>query len=284
MRTLGLRGFACSSIGGSTHRAGFLGGLIGVTLILIATLTSSSAGTESGGIYSLRGTVSTVGNRYFAPRQLIGAHTMSYTGYGLGAARNYRGPLVNGPGWRSNRDNGASNPASRKAQIMAQGSTLEKAQNQFVAAQPFSSGNQAVQPKSTNLPAGVRLRTPSPAERSEATANINHRFQQAEEKTAKQPWLSQQRRGRLEQCRAFFIGLIDTGYPLPLLDTWCDDLLDDQVDVGMPVDLVDSYWGQPVSTQEYEEYYTPYEVCAYQTPDGNYRQVTFQNGVVTQAM
>jgi hypothetical protein len=52
------------------------------------------------------------------------------------------------------------------------------------------------------------------------------------------------------------------------------------VDTGMPVDLVDSYWGQPVSSQEYEEYYTPYQVCTYQTPDGNYRQVTFQNGVV----
>ena len=89
---------------------------------------------------------------------------------------------------------------------------------------------------------------------------------------------------RLEQSRVFLISLIDFGYALQLLDLWCDDLLNDQVDLGMPIDLIDLYWGQPIATQEYVEYYTPYEICTYQTPQGGYRQVTFQNGVVTRAM
>jgi hypothetical protein len=124
----------------------------------------------------------------------------------------------------------------------------------------------------------------SPAERSQAAAKIDQKFQQAENKVANEPGVRSDRRNRLEQSRAFFIGLLDYGYLLSLLDTWCDDLLDDQVDAGMPIDLVDSYWGQPVSTQDYVEYYNPYEVCTYQTPDGNYLQVTFQNGVVSQTM
>ena len=127
---------------------------------------------------------------------------------------------------------------------------------------------------------GLNPQSPSAAERSETLANINHKFEQAENKERNDPSRSPDRRGRMERSRVFFIGLIDDGYPLQLLDTWCDDLLDDQVDTGMPVDLVDSYWGQPVSSQEYEEYYTPYQVYTYQTPDGNYRQVTFQNGTV----
>jgi hypothetical protein len=90
------------------------------------------------------------------------------------------------------------------------------------------------------------------------------------------------RRKRLQQAFVFFTGLIDLGYPLPLLDTWCEDLLDDQVDPGMPIGLIDQYWGQPVSTQDYVEYYVPYEVCTYEASEGQYIQVTYQNGVVTQ--
>jgi len=134
------------------------------------------------------------------------------------------------------------------------------------------------------LPAGVKPQVTTPAERSQAAGNINQKFQQAVNKMASKPWTSPERRNRLEQSRVYFITLIDWGYPITLLDTWCDDLLDDQVDVGMPEALIDSYWGPPVSTQDYEEYYTPYEACTYQTPDGNYRQITFQNGLVAQVM
>jgi hypothetical protein len=47
------------------------------------------------------------------------------------------------------------------------------------------------------------------------------------------------------------------------------------------MDLVDTYWGQPVATQEIVEYYVPYEVCTYRTADGDYRQVTYKNRVVS---
>jgi hypothetical protein len=210
---------------------------------------------------------------------------MLYNGYRPGAPRAYRGPLVIAPHWRSSPGDVASNPANANAVARTQESTPEsKDPNPGIAAQHFPRMGQGAQPGSINPPAGVKLQTLSPVERSEAADHINHKFQQAEDKTTAQPWLAQQRRGRLEQSRGYFISLIDFGYPLLLLDTWCDDLLDDQVDTGMPVDLIDLYWGQPVSTQEYVEYYLPYQVCTYQTPDGNFRQVTFQNGLVAQAM
>jgi hypothetical protein len=37
-----------------------------------------------------------------------------------------------------------------------------------------------------------------------------------------------------------------------------------------------------VSSQDYVEYYVPYEVCTYETPQGQYIQITYQNDVVTQ--
>jgi hypothetical protein len=206
------------------------------------------------------------------------------------------------PQWRSNQENFVVNPTSGVTDPRSQGTTPQlKDPNPMVAPQSLSPRGQGTTPSSIgpphnpispprnpiNPPAnpinplpGLNPRSPSAAERSETAANINHKFEQAENKERSQPGRSPDRRDRLERSRAFFIGLIDGGYSLPLVDTWCDDLLDDQVDAGMPVDLVDSYWGQPVSSQEYEEYYTPYQVCTYQTPDGNYLQVTFQNGVV----
>jgi hypothetical protein len=59
----------------------------------------------------------------------------------------------------------------------------------------------------------------------------------------------------------FLLCLIDLGYAPPIVDSWCDDLLNDQIDDEMPMDLVDAYWGQAVSTQEFVEYYVHYEVC-----------------------
>jgi hypothetical protein len=57
---------------------------------------------------------------------------------------------------------------------------------------------------------------------------------------------SDDRRERLNRARVFLLNLIDLGYD----DSWCDDLLDDQIDNGMPIYLVDAYRGQPVDTQE----------------------------------
>jgi hypothetical protein len=84
-------------------------------------------------------------------------------------------------------------------------------------------------------------------------------------------------------ARVFLLNLIDLGYAPLMVDNWCDALLNDQIDDGMPMDLVDAYWGQPVETQEFVEYYVPYEVCTYRTADGDYRQVTYKNGVVSRS-
>jgi len=77
------------------------------------------------------------------------------------------------------------------------------------------------------------------------------------------------------------LNLIDLGYAPLIVDGWFDDLLNDQIDDGMPMDLVDDYWGQPVDTQEFVEYYVPYEICTYRTAEGDYRQVTYRNRVVS---
>jgi hypothetical protein len=118
---------------------------------------------------------------------------------------------------------------------------------------------------------------------SEARARINEKFQRYENKFASDPRISDDRRERLNRTRVFLLNLIDLGYVPLIIDSWCEDLLNDQIDDGMPMDLVDAYWGQPVDTQEFVEYYVPYEICTYRTADGDYRQVTYKNRVVSRA-
>jgi hypothetical protein len=294
MRTAAFRGSVCSLIGGSRPRAGVLGGLIGISFILLVTTISSSAGPENGQIRVSRPALSAMGNQGGMTRARVMGHALNYPGYRMDAV-NVRGPLVVAPRWRSNQENVTENPTQGVTEPRSQDATPQpKDPNPMVAPQSLSPRSQGTTPGSISpphnpihLPAnpinplpGLNPRGPSAAERSETTANINHKFEQAENKERNDPSRSPDRRDRLERSRVFFIGLIDDGYPLQVLDTWCDDLLNDQVDTGMPVDLVDSYWGEPVSSQDYVEYYNPYQVCTYQTPDGNYRQVTFQNGVV----
>jgi hypothetical protein len=282
MQTGGFRTPACSSFAGSKPRAGLLGGLIKVVLFSLAISASASAGSLASNAHQARPGIPAAGARILAAHTGMAAHY--YTGYRPGESRDHRGPLVAAPRWRENPAGIDEEPANNvaKARTENTGPGLNGA-NLSVASQSLSPAQGRGQ-KPINLPSGVKPQVTTLAERSQAAANITQKFQQAENKIANKPWTSPDRRNRLEQSRVFFIGLIDWGYPLSLLDTWCDDLLDDQVDVGMPIDLIDSYWGQPVSTQDYVEYYNPYEVCTYQTPDGNYRQVTFQNGVVAQAM
>jgi hypothetical protein len=210
---------------------------------------------------------------------------LNYTGYQPGSIRAYRGPLMT-PEWRQNGPGEIREPSSNSAPRTQDPALQTKDASPSIVPRALAAPQETAETarRPNNFPAGIKPQVATPAERSQAVANINQKFQQAENKLSNQPWARPDRRNRLEQSRAFFIGLIDFGYPFSLLDTWCDDLLDDQVDVGMPVDLIDSYWGLPVSTQDYVEYYNPYEVCTYQTPDGNYRQVTFQNGVVAQVM
>jgi hypothetical protein len=299
MRTAAFRGSVCSLIGGSKPRADVLGGLVGISFVLIVTTISSSAGPENGRIYPSPPAFSVMGNHAVVTSTRVMGHALSYAGYRTAGARNFSAPMVVAPRRQSNPENVAQNATSGVAEARTQDATHEaKDPNPMVASQSLSPRGQGTTPSSISPPHnpinpsrnpiippnGLNARTPSAMERSETAANINHKFEQAENKERNEPWRSLDRRDRLERSRTFFITLIDAGYPLSLLDTWCDDLLGDEVDAGMPIDLVDSYWGEPISTQQYVEYYTPYQVCTYQTPDGNYRQVTFQNGVVAQGL
>lgn len=284
METVGIRTPACSSIGGSKPRAGFSSGLIKVVLFSLAITVSASAGSLASNTRQARPGMPVAGARIFAPQVRTAVRGVSYTGYRPEGVRDDRGPLVYSPRSRQNELSVAEDPANNvgRARTEELGPQSDGA-NLSVASRSLSAAQGAAQ-KPISLPPGVKLQVTTPAERSQATGNINQKFQQAETKMANKPWDRPDRRNRLEQSRVYFISLIDWGYPLSLLETWCDDLLDDQVDVGMPEALVDCYWGPPVSTQDYEEYYSPYEACTYQTPDGNYRQIIFQNGLVAQAM
>ena len=265
-------------------QAGFLGGLMKIVIFSLAISASAEAGSLPAVGRQTHSAISTAGGRVLAPRGNMFARGFYYDGYRAGEVRAYRGPMELAPRGRQNQGDSAQDPATNVAKVRAQEAQPQlNGANLAVASQSLSAA-QATTKKSIRLPSGVKPQISTATERSQAAENINQKFQQAENKMANRPLDRPDRRHRLEQSRAFFIGLIDWGYPLSLLDTWCDDLLDDQIDAGMPIDLVDSYWGEPVSTQDYEEYYNPYEVCTYLTPDGNYRQVTFQNGVVTQAM
>jgi hypothetical protein len=284
MEIVGVRMAACSSIEGSKPRAGFLGGLVKVVLFSLAIGASASAGPVISGTHQSRAGIPAAGARLLATRGGMAAHGFYYTGYRPEEAQGNRDPLVYAPGSRQNQASVAEDSANNLAKARTgEPRPQSDGANLSVTSRSISAAQGAAQ-KPISLPPGVKPQVTTPAERSQATGNINQKFQQAQSKLANKPWDRPDRRNRLEQSRVYFISLIDWGYPLSLLDTWCDDLLDDQVDVGMPEALIDSYWGPPVSTQDYEEYYSPYEACTYQTPDGNYRQITFQNGLVAQVM
>ena len=281
MQTVGFRMPACSSIEVSKPQAG-LGGLIRVVLFSFAITVSASAGSLGSNTHQARVGMPVTGARIYAPRPRPAVRGFYYSGYQPEGVRGNQGPVVYDPRSRQNQAGVGEDPTNNVARARTQEPGLQSERANLSGASQSLSAGQGTAQRSIRLPAGLKPQVTTPAERSQAAGNINQKFQQAEKKMASKPWTSPDRRNRLEQSRVYFITLIDWGYPLTLLDTWCDDLLDDQVDAGMPIDLIDSYWGQPVSTQDYEEYYNPYEVCTYQTPDGNYRQITFQDGVVTQ--
>jgi hypothetical protein len=116
----------------------------------------------------------------------------------------------------------------------------------------------------------------------EIRARINSKFEHSKNQVAGEPGITEQRRDRLDHSRLFLLNLIDLGYAPSLIDSWCDDLLDDEVVDGMSMDLVNLYWGPPVETQEFVEYYIPYQLCTYRTERGDYRQVTYKNRIVAE--
>jgi hypothetical protein len=137
--------------------------------------------------------------------------------------------------------------------------------------------------------ANTELRSPLPVrqETYEAQKRINEKFGEYAKKIVNSSRMSvvekEERQSRLDRCRAFLVNLIYVGYAPAVVDGWSDDLLDEEVVDGMPMDLVDLYWGPPIYTQSFVEYYVPYQNRGYRTPAGDYRQVTFANNVVAES-
>jgi hypothetical protein len=273
-------------------RWNFLGRFACIAFVFGTTISLSFGGLENGGVHASRG--SSVGpvqrNGSNSPHGSVAAHNPYLNGY-RGAAMEspgYRGSLV-APNRETVRNRNGSVPgltnqmgAIRQQEMVPQMREL----NPLSGARPFAVPGKRPQGDSgeTNTQKSeIRAQhlSPNPAD-SQARASINEKFQRYENRFASDPRMSDDRRERLNRTRAFFVNLIDFGYAPLTVDSWCDDLLDDQVDDGMPMDLVDTYWGQPVETQQFVEYDVPYELYTYRTDDGNYHQVTYKDRVVSQ--
>jgi hypothetical protein len=275
-------------------RSNFLGRLACIAFVSGSTISLSFAGYHDGGVRgSLRSFAGPVQrNGFTASHGNVDAgnpYLGSYRGGSMGYPE-HRGPLV-APGREpvGSRNGFVRSPASQSGTTRRQEVVPQtRDPNPPATARPFGAPSQAPQRDSAETNAqrskiGSQHLSANPAA-SEARARINEKFQRNENKFASDPRrISDGRRESLYRTRVFLLNLIDLGYAPPIVDSWCDDLLNDQIDDGMPMDLVDAYWGQPVSTQEFVEYYVPYEVCTYRTADGDYRQVTYKNRVASQA-
>jgi hypothetical protein len=265
-----------------------------IAFVFGSTISLSFAGFQDGGVRGSRGSfvgpVQRIG--FTASHGSVAAHNPYLSGY-RGEAMGY--PEYHGPLVAPNRETVGSrngfvpSPTSqigtiRRREVVPQTPDL----NPPAAARPFAAPGQGPQRDSAEINTqrgeiGSQHLSVNPAA-SEAHATINEKFQRYENQFASHPRISDDRRERLNRARVFLVNLIDLGYAPLIVDSWCDDLLDDQIDDGMPMDLVDAYWGQPVDTQEFVEYYVPYEVCTYRTDEGDYRQVTYKNRVVSRPM
>jgi hypothetical protein len=273
-------------------RWNFLGTFACIAFVFGSTTSLSLAGLESDSVHASRGSfVKPVQrNGSNAPHGSVAVHNPYVSGYRGQAMENpgYRGPLIT-PNRETVRNRNGSVPgltnqmgAIRQQEMVPQMREL----NPLSGARPFAVPGKRPQGDSgeTNTQKSESREqhvSPNPAD-SQARASINEKFQRYENRFASDPRMSDERRERLNRTRVFFVNLIDFGYAPLTVDSWCNDLLDNQVDDGMPMDLVDTYWGQPVETQEFVEYDVPYELYTYRSDDGNYHQVTYKDSVVSQ--
>jgi hypothetical protein len=302
-------------------RWNFLGRFACITFVFASTTSLSFAGFQDGGEHASRGSfagsVPRIGLN--APHGSVAAHNPNLNG-NRGEPMGHpasRGPLV-GPNRETVGDRNGFVPSltNQMSTVRRQGVVPQTRElNPSGLARPFGARGQGPQRDSTRGqgpqrdstrgqgpqrdsargqgpqrdPAAINAHSseigaqhPSPNHTaSEDDARINEKFQRYENKFASYPQVYNDRKEKLNRTRAFLFNLIGLGYAPLTVDSWCDDLLDDRVDDGMPMDLVDTYWGQPVDTQEFVQYYVPYDLYTYRTDDGNYHQVTYKDGVVS---
>ena len=242
-------------------RSNFLGRLVCMALVFGSTISLSFAEFQDGGVHGLRGSfvgpVQRIG--FTAPhdsdavyKPYLSRHRGGTTGY-----PEYRGPLV-----APNRDklgsrNGSfPSPASqigtiRRREAAPQTRDLNPPAADRSAA-PQGPQRDSAEINTERSEIGSQHLSADPGA-SEERARVNEKFQRYEDKFASDPLISGDRPERLNRARVFLLNLIDLGYASLIVDNWSDDLLDDQIVDGMPMDLVDAYWGQPVDTQELVE-------------------------------
>src|SRR5271166_6393189 len=262
-------------------RSHFLGRLACIAFVSGSTISLSFAGFPDGGVRgsggSFVGPVQRIG--FTASHGNVGAHNRYARGYrgGMGYSEDRRSLVALNRETVGSRNGFVPSPASQIGKIRGQEVIPQTRDlNPPAAARAFGPPSQGPQLGSAETNArrseiGSQHLSANPAA-SDARARINDKFQRYENKFASDLRISDARREPLNRARAFLLNLIDLGYAPLMVDNWCDALLSDQIDDGMPMDLVDAYWGQPVETQEFVEYYVPYEVCTYRTADGDYRR------------
>jgi hypothetical protein len=272
-------------------RSGISGRFACLTIFLCSTIVPSLAGFEGHGARESRGGLvrPTLRTGSVVPRDNQVSRSTLGGGYRVGFMSNFRSgnaPAIMNRERSGSQDSSVPSSVDKMAGTGNRESAPQIRNPDSSGALPSFTGSQhgpRLNPAGINDPTKRRSQAPSLGA-AEARAKINNDFERYEQKIAAQPWKLEERRDRLERSRVFLGNLIDLGYEPLLIDTWCDDLLDDEVDTGMPMDLVDLYWGPPVDTQQFVEYNVPYEISTYRNGEGDYRQVTSKDRIVSQPM
>lgn len=89
------------------------------------------------------------------------------------------------------------------------------------------------------------------------------------------------RRDRLFRTRDLLVGLVDFGWPINVVDNWCDAIGDDEIEVGMPAELVLDYWGDPILVNTLTLPSGVGQVWTYRSPTDGTVRVTIMNDRVT---
>jgi hypothetical protein len=138
------------------------------------------------------------------------------------------------------------------------------------------SGNTFANPRSANrVPAIAHQPTRDFRVSNASHSHIDHQFDRLRRNGD-----SHFRRDRLFRTHAFLVDLVDFGWPVDLVDTWSDDIVGDQIAVGMPSDLVLDYWGDPLTVNAVSLPDGPAQIWTYAAATGGRLRVTIEGNRV----
>lgn len=138
------------------------------------------------------------------------------------------------------------------------------------------SGNTFANPRTSNrVPALAHQQTRDFRVSNASHAHIDHQFDRLRRNGD-----SRFRRDRLFRTHAFLADLVDFGWPVDLVDTWSDDIVGDQIAVGMPSSLVLDYWGDPLTVNAVSLPDGPAQIWTYASASGGRLRVTIEGNRV----